>query len=108
MAEALARRLAAPALTVALALGAAGCGSSTEGTGRELFAARCGSCHTLKEAGTSGRIGPNFDQVRLTRPVILSTIKHGAPPMPANLVTGRDAQRIADFLVSASGSAARY
>ena len=30
-------------------------------TGKELFAQKCGSCHTLAHAGTTGTIGPNLD-----------------------------------------------
>jgi mono/diheme cytochrome c family protein len=29
----------------------------------ELFAERCGACHTLAEAGTAGTTGPNLDEV---------------------------------------------
>lgn len=30
--------------------------------GKELFAAQCGSCHTLADAGTTGQVGPNLDE----------------------------------------------
>jgi cytochrome c6 len=88
-----------------LALAVAGCGSSSGGdTGRELFAARCGSCHTLESAGTDGRIGPSFDELKVTKPIVLAAIKEGPSSMPSGLVTGADAQKVADFLVSASGT----
>jgi mono/diheme cytochrome c family protein len=29
--------------------------------GKELFSAKCGACHTLSHAGTTGTIGPNLD-----------------------------------------------
>jgi plastocyanin len=29
--------------------------------GKQLFVAKCGSCHTLSHAGTTGAIGPNLD-----------------------------------------------
>jgi cytochrome c oxidase subunit 2 len=29
--------------------------------GQELFAAQCGSCHVLADAGTQGQVGPNLD-----------------------------------------------
>lgn len=29
--------------------------------GKQLFAAKCGACHTLSHAGTTGTIGPNLD-----------------------------------------------
>jgi len=96
-------RAAGAALAAALCLAAAGCGSSSGGnTGRELFAARCGSCHTLKSAGTSGQIGPSFDQFKVTRPVVLAAIKEGPGTMPSGLVKGAEAQKVAAFLQSAS------
>ena len=56
--------LAALGMTVLLA---AGCGavarvtSGNPGTGKTLFVAKCGSCHTLAKANTQGTIGPNLD-----------------------------------------------
>jgi mono/diheme cytochrome c family protein len=96
---------AATALAAALCLAAAGCGSSGGGgTGRELFAARCGSCHTLKSAGTSGKIGPSFDEFKVTRPGVLAAIKEGPGTMPSGLVKGAEAQKVATFLQSTSGT----
>jgi mono/diheme cytochrome c family protein len=55
---------------VAAALLAAGCGTggvaSAGGppdtqSGQQLFSQKCGFCHTLSAAGTSGTIGPNLD-----------------------------------------------
>jgi cytochrome c2 len=49
------------------ALVAAGCGavgrvtSGDPATGKALFVAKCGSCHTLADAKTTGTIGPNLD-----------------------------------------------
>jgi cytochrome c oxidase subunit 2 len=31
--------------------------------GADLFAAQCGSCHVLADAGTLGQVGPNLDEV---------------------------------------------
>jgi mono/diheme cytochrome c family protein len=51
----------------ALALALSGCGTGgytsegSQGAGKDLFVQRCGGCHTLAEAGTNGKIGPNLD-----------------------------------------------
>lgn len=96
--------LAAGAIVVALAgCGGGGDGGSGGDTGRELFAARCGGCHTLKSAGTSGRIGPSFDELKVTKAIVLATVRRPPAPMPPNLVTGADADQVAAFLASESG-----
>jgi mono/diheme cytochrome c family protein len=51
------------AAAAAVALPASGCGTSTANVnhGRILFIEKCGTCHTLAEAGTTAQIGPNLD-----------------------------------------------
>ncbi len=122
-------------LTIASALAVlvgllAGCGETvgyTEGNGdrtngKELFTAKCGSCHTLADAGTTGTIGPNLDDafaesrrnglgestfVQVVRDQIAYAIENpstGAPGMPANLVTGQDAIDVASYVASVAGT----
>ena len=38
--------------------------SAAATAGRHLFAKNCGTCHTLSAANSSGRVGPNLDQLR--------------------------------------------
>jgi len=110
----------------------AGCGDTvgyTEGTGdkangKVLFTEKCGSCHTLADAGTKGEIGPNLDDafaesrrnglgestfVQVVRDQIAYAIENpptGAPGMPANLVTGQDADDVAVYVASVAGTGA--
>lgn len=85
--------------------------------GAELFAQRCGGCHTLKVAGTQGsatkkndreRIdGPNFDQRKEQVDEVLFAIRNGGfsgALMPQNIVTGEEAQQVARFLAKYSGT----
>jgi len=91
--------------------------SAAEAHGRELFVAKCGSCHTFDPAGTVGQVGPNLDDIAVNEPDVLHAIRTGggrhakgqdAGPsgnMPRNLVTGKDAQDVAAFVgANASGS----
>jgi mono/diheme cytochrome c family protein len=90
-------RRGAPLAALALAL--AGCGtgglaeSSGSGNGQELFQQKCGSCHTLADAGTRGLIGPNLDNAfaaarkegfeeSTIREVALGQMRFPIPPMP--------------------------
>lgn len=111
------------------ALAATGCGatglSETGDTarGKELFLGegRCGSCHVLADAGSKGVIGPNLDDAfvqsradGLGDKTILSVIRNqiefpiespntGSPGMPADLVTGDDADDVAAYVASVAG-----
>jgi hypothetical protein len=61
------RRLLGLVTLGAVMVAAAGCGavakisSGNPANGRTVFIAKCGSCHTLAEAKTTGTIGPNLD-----------------------------------------------
>ena len=89
--------------------------------GKELFKQRCGSCHALADAGTTGTIGPNLDYaflqsrkdglgedtiVQVVRDQIayaVTTPSTGAPGMPRNIVTGQDADDVATYVASVAG-----
>jgi cbb3-type cytochrome c oxidase subunit III len=107
-------RRAALLLLAAFAL--TGCG--TEGLANEnadtsegklLFKQKCGSCHTLREAGTRGTIGPNLDQAfagpkeegfdeSTIREVVRHQIDFPIEPMPEDLVEGEQANAVADYV----------
>jgi cbb3-type cytochrome c oxidase subunit III len=116
-------------LTLVGALGLAACGdtvgystgSGDKIRGKELFTKGCGSCHTLADAGTTGKIGPNLDyafvQSRidgLGQDTILQVVRGqiaypvttpstGAPGMPANIFEGQDAEDVAAYVASVAG-----
>ncbi len=74
--------------------------------GAQLFSSTCGSCHTLSAAGTSGTIGPNLDDLKPDTATVLGAIKRGGAgsgAMPANLLSGDDAQTVADFVSKSAG-----
>ncbi len=122
-------RLPAPAKLLALplcaaALAVAGCGQQGNQLaqddplreGAELFEVNCSGCHTLSVAGTQGsasqvttreyKDGPNFDQRRESKEDVLYAIENGgfsSGPMPQNIVTGEEAEKIADFLAKYAG-----
>jgi cbb3-type cytochrome c oxidase subunit III len=94
-------------------------GEGSAGAGRQLFIDNCGSCHTLKAAGTQGTIGPNLDDAfaavlkegweeSTVRDVVRGQIAYpvvdpptGEPGMPANPVEGEDADNVAAFVAAA-------
>ena len=81
----------------------------TEGEvhGRELFTANCAVCHTLSASNAVGRVGPDLDVLRPPKALVLDAIKNGRArgigQMPANLVSGEDAQDVADYVAAVAG-----
>jgi len=104
----------------------AGCGGEIEvpesdqaaHNGAVLFNERCSGCHTFKAANAHGSKpegqlqggertnGPNFNVRKVSRDDALFAIRNGGfsgAIMPANIVTGKDAEEVADFLNKYSG-----
>jgi mono/diheme cytochrome c family protein len=87
--------------------------------GATIFDENCAGCHTLSAAGAEGsatkihsrerKDGPNFDQRKEQVEDVLYAIRNGgfsSSLMPQNLVTGQDAQKVAEFVAKYSGSKA--
>jgi cytochrome c6 len=74
--------------------------------GKEVFAsAGCGSCHTLKDAGSNGTIGPNLDEVKPDLQLALERVTNGKSPMPAfkDSLTEQQIADVAAYVVQATG-----
>ena len=89
-------------------------------TGAKLFAERCSGCHTLDAAGTQGTTlnfrqrertdGPNFNVRKEQAGNVLYAIRNGGYSgaiMPENIVVGKDADNVAQFLAKYSGTQAK-
>jgi mono/diheme cytochrome c family protein len=74
--------------------------------GRELFGQYCNQCHTLAAAKTVGKVGPDFDQLRPTYPLVVDAVTNGRMrgngTMPAGLVSGGDVRDVACFVQEAT------
>jgi mono/diheme cytochrome c family protein len=107
---------------VAAAIGLSACGGSegisvpkdsADYRGAVLFSQRCAGCHTLTAAGTQGSAnrnvrvqGPNLDQRTEKLSDVLFAIRNGGFSggiMPANIVTGREANQVAAFVSKYAG-----
>jgi mono/diheme cytochrome c family protein len=72
--------------------------------GKSAFTATCGGCHTLKDAGTNGKVGPDLDSLApLTAERVSKQIENGGAVMPAKLLTGKDAANVAAYVASVAG-----
>lgn len=107
-------------LLLATALLLAGCGGSDDGSGggsddsgtsgdggsdgKSLFVESCGGCHELSDAGTSGAVGPNLDEVKPDADRVKSMIDNGGGAMPAGLLDGEERDTVAEYVAEAAGS----
>lgn len=77
--------------------------------GQDLFARRCGLCHTLKAANSVARVGPNLDELAPNEQFVLDAIEKGRSrgngQMPAQIYTGKDAEDVAKFVAKSVGAA---
>jgi mono/diheme cytochrome c family protein len=93
--------------------------TSGQKTGRELFGEHCGVCHTLAASNSIGKVGPNLDLLKPSETIVLHTLAYGCIPnaptgsdeaclgqgvMPADVVTGREAQEVASFVAKIAGN----
>jgi mono/diheme cytochrome c family protein len=81
--------------------------SKQEQRGRTLFSEYCRLCHTLEAANAVASVGPNLDQLRPTKPLVLDAIHNGRArgngAMARDLVVGQDADDVASFVCRAVG-----
>ena len=123
------RRALVLAGILAAAVVVGGCNLADSGTnlvnGKEQFVAKCGSCHALARAGTTGVTGPNLDEAfqrarqdgfgestfeGLVHAQILNPARNPQVDpvtgreaiMPADLVTGEDAEDVAAYVAQAA------
>lgn len=73
--------------------------------GKEIFAKKCGGCHTLTDAGTTGTTGPNLDQLKPSFPVAQRQVTNGGGAMPAFKATLTKAQidAVARYVAQVAG-----
>jgi mono/diheme cytochrome c family protein len=94
----------APAPTTTGGGGGGGGGALAEG--KQIFAANgCGGCHTLKDAGASGNVGPNLDEVKPSKEKAIERVTNGKAPMPAfkGTLTKAQIDAVATYVSSVAG-----
>jgi len=73
--------------------------------GKSIFRSQCASCHTLKDAGTTGTVGPNLDQLKPPFAIVQKQVTNGGTVMPAFKGKLTDAQitAVAKYVSSVAG-----
>ena len=79
--------------------------------GRALFTGGatppCAICHTLKDAGASGAVGPSLDDLQPDEARVIAAVRGGIGAMPSFATTLSEAQirAVARYVATASGGA---
>jgi cytochrome c6 len=74
--------------------------------GKKVFeTAGCKSCHTLKDAGATGQVGPNLDQVKPPLSLVVTRVVNGQGQMPPfkGQLTDKEIANVAAYVVKATG-----
>ena len=61
---------------------AAGGGQQASAEGKQIFTQNCKSCHTLKDAGATGSVGPNLDDLKPDKARVQRQVTNGGSKMP--------------------------
>jgi cbb3-type cytochrome c oxidase subunit III len=73
--------------------------------GKSIFEKKCASCHTLKDAGATGTIGPNLDQLMPPLALVQKQVTNGGQVMPAfkSVLNKAQIDAVAKYVASHAG-----
>jgi mono/diheme cytochrome c family protein len=83
-----------------------GGGKVTATDGKTIFlTAGCTGCHTLKDAGSTGTVGPNLDQKKPPESLVIDRVTNGRGAMPSfkGKLTPQQIQAVAKYVSSVAG-----
>jgi sulfite dehydrogenase len=86
--------------------GAAEPGDAAAGKAIFTGAAGCKNCHTLKDAGATGTVGPNLDELKPPYALVIDRVTHGKGVMPSfgSQLSETDIQNVAKYVSSVAGT----
>jgi cbb3-type cytochrome c oxidase subunit III len=73
--------------------------------GKSIFTANCASCHTLADAGTTGTVGPNLDQAKPPKSLVVQRVTNGQGQMPSfkSSLDPAQIEAVAEYVSSVAG-----
>jgi mono/diheme cytochrome c family protein len=95
---------AAPATTTTTS--SSGGSTAAKPNGKQVFAsAGCSGCHTLKDAGATGTVGPNLDQLKPPKAIVAHQVEVGGGAMPSfkGRLTPAQIDAVAAYVSSVAG-----
>jgi cbb3-type cytochrome c oxidase subunit III len=85
--------------------GFAGAQAVSGTNGKQIFITKCGGCHTLKDAGTTGTQGPNLDLLKPPFLRVKKQVTNGGAIMPAfkGVLTDAQINAVAKYVAAHAG-----
>jgi mono/diheme cytochrome c family protein len=85
-------------------VGGTGVAAAKPTDGKSIFTSTCASCHTLADAGTTGTVGPNLDQSKPSKALVVDRVTNGKGAMPPFKDSLDEAQieAVAEYVSSAA------
>jgi cbb3-type cytochrome c oxidase subunit III len=83
-----------------------GGGGGGKPDGKQIFSsAGCTGCHTLADAGSTGNVGPNLDDAKPPKALVVDRVTNGMGAMPSfkGQLSEAEIQAVADYVSSAAG-----
>jgi cbb3-type cytochrome c oxidase subunit III len=79
--------------------------ASASAQGKQVFTANCKGCHTLKDAGATGSVGPNLDDLAPDKATVVRQVNNGGGPMPAfkGKLSSAQINAVASYVSSVAG-----
>jgi uncharacterized membrane protein len=82
-------------------------GTAGLAAGKRVFlTAGCAGCHTLADAGATGRVGPNLDAAKPSRELVINRVTNGQGAMPAfaSKLSPQQIGQVADYVATRAGA----
>jgi len=80
-------------------------GEVSAAAGKVVFTSNCATCHTLADAGATGSVGPNLDDLKPDEETVKNQVTDGGGGMPAfgGQLSETQIESVANYVSSVAG-----
>jgi mono/diheme cytochrome c family protein len=81
-------------------------GEAVLAVGKGIVESTCSACHTLSEAGATGTVGPNLDELKPSKSLVEHQVINGGAIMPAfgNTFSSSEIEAVAEYVSKVAGT----
>jgi mono/diheme cytochrome c family protein len=83
-----------------------GGGEVSAAAGKDVFESNCATCHTLADAGATGSVGPDLDDLKPDAETVKNQVTNGGGGMPAfgGQLSEAQIESVATYVSSVAGN----